>query len=50
MNYTQEDKNCTHCGGTLSPHLTWNYKTLIWCDDCGSNNKEMPPNITLETL
>lgn len=45
MNYTQEDVNCSHCGGKLSNH--WEGRLIRWCDDCGSNDKDSPPNVSV---
>lgn len=44
--YTSDDKICPHCGGNLSPHSTYG-GAIIWCDICGSNSPEIPPNISI---
>ena len=45
MNYTSEDKICTHCGGNISDHLKDVF--IRWCDNCGSNDKDSPPNVEI---
>lgn len=44
--YGPEDKNCTHCGGTISGHCCGEV-IIYWCDKCGSNNPTNPPNVSL---
>lgn len=34
----------THCGGKVIDGNGY----LVWCEDCGSNNKKSPPSITIE--
>lgn len=46
-NYTNKDKECPHCGGKIEGHCGGE-KAIYWCDKCGSNNKERPPNIKIE--
>jgi hypothetical protein len=46
-NYSYKDKICPHCGGNLSGHLHGD-KVIIWCDNCGSNNKNVPPSVGIE--
>jgi len=47
MKYTENDKECPHCGGIISAHCAGT-KIIYWCDGCGSNNKEKPPSIGIE--
>lgn len=49
MKYLAKDTNCAHCGGKLSPHSNGYGGIIIWCDNCGSNNPESPPNIDITT-
>jgi formamidopyrimidine-DNA glycosylase len=46
--YTEKDKICPHCGGELKLHCAGEI-IIIWCDSCGSNNPDYPPNISIET-
>lgn len=45
--YGPEDKECAHCKGNLSNHACGD-RIIKWCDDCGSNSPENPPNIKVE--
>ena len=46
-NYKKDDKCCKHCGGNLSDHCCGT-NIIRWCDDCGSNSPDSPPNINIE--
>ena len=45
--YTKDDKVCSHCKGSISGHLCGEH-VIYWCDKCGSNNPQSPPEATLE--
>ncbi|MCK5605571.1 hypothetical protein KAR91_27000 [Candidatus Pacearchaeota archaeon] len=47
MLYTKDDKVCPHCHGDISGHCCGE-RIIFWCDDCGSNNKEVPPSMSIE--
>jgi len=47
MKYTKEDKTCPHCGGNIEPNCCGD-KIIYWCNICGSNDKDTPPNINIE--
>ena len=47
MNYTEEDKTCPHCGGNIEAHCCGD-KIIYWCNICGSNDSENPPNVKIE--
>ncbi len=46
-NYKDTDTKCAHCGGKLAKHLVGTENFMIWCDDCGGNNPDVPPKTTL---
>ena len=45
--YGDEDKICPHCGGNLGWHSLEEAGILKWCDKCGSNTPESPPNVEI---
>lgn len=47
MKYTNEDKKCSHCSGEIQAHCCGD-KIIYWCKNCGSNDKECPPNISIK--
>jgi formamidopyrimidine-DNA glycosylase len=47
-NYTNEDKICPHCGGDISGHCC-SEVVVYWCDNCGSNDRNVKPNINITT-
>ena len=44
--YTKDDTTCPHCGGEITCH--WVGRAIYWCDVCGSNNPEVPPNVSID--
>ena len=46
MSYTTKDKYCAHCGGDISAHYAG--KIIYWCDKCGSNDRNVPPSVSIK--
>ena len=46
-NYTSQDKECPHCGGKISGNCCGE-QVVHWCENCGSNDRNVPPNINVE--
>ena len=47
MRHSSNIIKCSHCKGNVSGHLCGD-RVIYWCDECGANDKDVPPDVSIE--